>query len=126
MKVAVPTRDGHVDDHFGHCDHYTVFTVEENKIVNEETLPSPQGCGCKSGVAKVLRDLGVEVMLAGSMGDGAKNKLEEQGISVIRGCSGAVGTLMKTYLAGYVLDSGTGCSSHEHHHECGHHECGNG
>lgn len=125
MKVAVPTRDRRVDDHFGHCDHYTVFTVEDNKIISEETLPSPQGCGCKSGVAKVLQEIGVKVMLAGSMGDGAKSKLEEQGIAVIRGCSGDVETLMKTYLAGYILDSGVGCASHDHHHECSHHECDN-
>jgi len=27
MKVAVPTRGNMVDDHFGHCEAYTVFTV---------------------------------------------------------------------------------------------------
>ena len=31
MKVAVPTRDGRVDDHFGHCDHYTIYTIENNE-----------------------------------------------------------------------------------------------
>ena len=25
MKIAVPTRDGHIDDHFGHCAYYTIF-----------------------------------------------------------------------------------------------------
>ena len=35
MKVAVPTRDERVDDHFGHCDHYTIFTIEDNKVVLE-------------------------------------------------------------------------------------------
>ena len=29
MKIAVPTRDERVDDHFGHCDHYTIFTIED-------------------------------------------------------------------------------------------------
>ena len=32
MKIAVPTRDERVDDHFGHCDHYTIFTIENDKI----------------------------------------------------------------------------------------------
>ena len=53
-KIAVPTRDEHIDDHFGHCDHYTIYTVSENRIVSKQTLPSPQGCGCKSGIAAEL------------------------------------------------------------------------
>ena len=70
MKIAVPTRDGAVDSHFGHCAYFTVFTVNDQKqITGRETLPAPQGCGCKSGVATVLHDMGVEVMLAGNMGD---------------------------------------------------------
>ena len=42
MKIAVPTRDGHVDDHFGHCDHYTIYTIENKQILSRENLPSPQ------------------------------------------------------------------------------------
>ena len=45
MKLAIPTRDGRVDDHFGHCDHYTIFTIDGKQIISREDLPSPQGCG---------------------------------------------------------------------------------
>ena len=42
MKIAIPTRNNEVDDHFGHCEAYTVLTIGENKnVVNVETLPSP-------------------------------------------------------------------------------------
>lgn len=120
MKIAIPTRDGRVDDHFGHCDHYTLFTVDDNKnITAEETLPSPEGCGCKSNIASVLREKGVTVMLAGSMGDGALNVLNGQGIRVLRGCQGSVRSLAEAYLKGFVLDSGEGC----HHHGEGGHQC---
>lgn len=48
MKIAVPTRAYAVDDHFGHCEAYTIFTIDENKNIKSiESLPSPQGCGCK-------------------------------------------------------------------------------
>ena len=117
MKIAVPTRDERVDDHFGHCDHYTIFTVENNEVINRETLASPQGCGCKSGIAADLQELGVVMMLAGNMGEGAKNKLNAHNINVIRGCSGNVDELVKSYLDGKVVDSGLGCSEHE----CGDH-----
>ena len=42
MKIAVPTRGNLVDDHFGHCEAYTVFDIDENKkIIHSEMLPSP-------------------------------------------------------------------------------------
>lgn len=120
MKIAVPTRDNRVDDHFGHCDHYTIFTIEQGAIAERTTLPSPQGCGCKSGIATTLAEMGVEVMLAGNMGDGAKCKLADSGITVKRGCSGEVESLVERYLAGEIDDSGESCSAHGAGHECSH------
>ena len=32
MKIAVPTRDGRVDDHFGHCAYYSIFDVIDGKV----------------------------------------------------------------------------------------------
>ena len=113
MKIAVPTRDERVDDHFGHCDHYTIFTIEDNKVISRETMASPQGCGCKSGIAADLQDLGVIMMLAGNMGEGAKSKLNAHNIDVIRGCSGNVDELVESYLKGEIKDSGIVCSEHE-------------
>lgn len=115
MKIAVPTRDGRVDDHFGHCAYYTIFDVIDGKIVNESRMASPEGCGCKSGIAPVLRQMGVSVMLAGNMGQGARNVLEAQRIQVIRGCSGDVHELAEAFLAGNVSDNGESCSHHDCH-----------
>lgn len=115
MKIAVPTRENNVDNHFGHCDHYTIFTILDGVVKMKEILPSPQGCGCKSGVVFDLCRKGVKVMLAGNMGDGAKNVLESNGIKVVRGQSGNVDELVAAYLAGNVSDSGESCSHHECH-----------
>ena len=62
MKIAIPTRDCRIDDHFGHCDHYTIYTIENKTIAAREELPSPQGCGCKSGIAADLQRLGVTAL----------------------------------------------------------------
>lgn len=65
IKIAIPTRDKVVDDHFGHCDHYTVFTVDDQKnLISSERLDSPQGCGCKSNIASVMQEMGITIMLA--------------------------------------------------------------
>lgn len=117
MKIAVPTKGGVVDNHFGHCDHYTIFTVNDGEIKFKEILPSPKGCGCKSGIVLVLRQKGVGVMLAGNIGEGAKNVLESNDIVVVRGCSGDIDKLVMDYLAGKVSDNGELCN----HHDCGNH-----
>ena len=118
MKIAVPTRDGVIDDHFGHCAYYTIFDIENNEIVATSRLDSPEGCGCKSNIASVMQEMGIEIMLAGNMGQGAKNKLESHNIQVIRGCKGNIEMVVRAYLIGLIKDSGEGCS----HHECGSHE----
>lgn len=117
MKIALPTRDGHIDDHFGHCDHYTIATIEGRKLVSTEDLPSPQGCGCKSDIAPKLARMGVRVLLAGNMGDGALNVLTSNGIQVIRGCSGSIEDVLAAYLADTLKDNQIACN----HHECAHH-----
>lgn len=125
MKIAIPTRNNQVDEHFGHCEFYTIFTIGEgNKIVDVENLPSPKGCGCKSDIAYVLKEQGVTVLLAGNMGAGALNVLNKQGIKVFRGSTGDVRKLTEAYLQGKVNDSGLGCESHENHHgQGGDHVC---
>ena len=115
MKIAIPTCDGRVDDHFGHCKEYTVYTVENKQITGTETVPSPEGCGCKSNIAFTLRQMGVNVMLAGNMGQGAKNVLEAQRIEVIRGCSGKIEDLVTSFLNGEVRDNGEVCDHHDCH-----------
>lgn len=118
MKIALPSKNNEIDSHFGHCDYFTVFTVDKasNSITSQEKVESPAGCGCKSNIASTLADKGVTLMLAGNMGDGAVRVLENSGISVVRGCSGNIDTVANEWLKGNVADSGQGC----HAHECNH------
>lgn len=121
-KIAIPTRGNVVDDHFGHCEFYTIYTVDnKNNIAETEFYEAPQGCGCKSNVSTVLREKGVSVLLAGNMGQGAVNKISGEGIQVVRGCSGDVAQLANTYLKGFIVDSGLLCDHHgEDGHTCSH------
>lgn len=124
MKIALPSRQNMIDDHFGHCEYFTVFTVDQAKkeILSEETVAAPSGCGCKSNIAQTLAAKGVEVMLAGNMGDGAVNVLKQSGITVLRGCSGEIRSVAASWLNGSLTDSGDSCSHHHHHHHGCHHE----
>ncbi|MDP4268184.1 MAG: NifB/NifX family molybdenum-iron cluster-binding protein [Bacteroidota bacterium] len=123
MKIAVPTNQNNlIDGHFGHCEFYTIFTInEDKKIVKKELLDSPQGCGCKSNIAEILKDQGVTLMLVGGIGQGAVNVLAYSGVDVIMGCSGDVTENVNNFLAGNLFNSGEVCSHHEHGESCGHH-----
>ncbi len=119
MKIAIPTRDGMVDSHFGHCSYYTIVEVSDNnEIVSTSTLESPEGCGCKSNIANQMQEMGIRLMLAGNIGEGAINKLTSCGIDVIKGCQGDVMKLANDYLAGNIKDNPQVCD----HHDCGHHD----
>ena len=120
-KIAIPTIGNMVDNHFGHCEMYTIITADDKNIItNKEIMPSPQGCGCKSNIAAVFQNIGVKTMLAGGIGEGAINVLKNHGIDVIRGCSGEVTSLVEQYLKGTLVDSGVSCLQHEHHSGEGH------
>jgi predicted Fe-Mo cluster-binding NifX family protein len=115
MKIALPSRQNQVDEHFGHCEYFTVFTVnDKNEILSEETVSSPANCGCKSDIAQTLEQMGVKMMLAGNMGQGAVNVLNGCGIDVLRGCAGGVREVTEKWLTGVLADSGLACSLHEH------------
>lgn len=120
MKIAFPTKNSMIDDHFGHCQYYTIFEIENGLVKSSEKLPSPNGCGCKSDIAQKLQKMGVSLMIAGNMGDGAKNKLNGCDIEVIRGCHGNIEDVLQQYIKGEIKDSGFACASHNEHHECHH------
>jgi predicted Fe-Mo cluster-binding NifX family protein len=128
MKIAVPvTSTNQVDGHFGHCEFYSIYNIsDEGKISEIRTIPSFQGCGCKSNIAGVLAVDGVTIMLAGGIGSGAINVLNNAGIDVIRGCEGDAAEVVKSFVAGSISDSGESCHQHAAHqgersgHECSH------
>lgn len=126
MKIAVPvTSDNNLDSHFGHCEYFNIYIVNSTgKADAVKRIPSTDGCGCKSGIASVLASEGVTVMLAGGIGNGAVNVLKNNGIEVIRGCSGSPDELVNLYAGGKLADDGVNCIQHDHHHSGhGSHSC---
>jgi predicted Fe-Mo cluster-binding NifX family protein len=118
-KIAIPTKGGMVDEHFGHCESFTIVSVDEAKTVtgSESFTPPPQ-CGCKSDLIPTLLSMGVSVLVAGNMGEGAVMRLRQSGIQVFRGAAGPVDAAVAAYLAGNLADRDELCQHHGH--ECGH------
>src|SRR5512140_2658058 len=102
MKIAVPiTSENQVNGHLGQSESYGIFSVSDNnEITGMHTVPTADGCGCRSDIASDLAADGVTVLIAGGIGGGATNKFTSNGISVIRGWSGDATAVVKLYLAG--------------------------
>ena len=41
-KIAVPTANGLLSPHFGGSEYFSIFNIENNKIISEEILPTPE------------------------------------------------------------------------------------
>ena len=116
MKVAVPARADQVDGHFGHCEHFDVFTLDAGKkVAGVQRVDPGAGCGCKSNIASVLARMGVTHMVAGNMGDGAVHVLRANGIEVTRGASGNAREAVEAFAAGTLSDSAESCAGHGDH-----------
>jgi Uncharacterized conserved protein len=119
-KVAIPTRSGSVDEHFGHCESFTIYTVDEAmQVTNTEAFTPPASCGCKSNLIPTLVEMGVSVLIAGNMGEGAVMRLRQAGLKVYRGNNGDVRAALQTWLDGKLTDKQVICLEHADH-ECGH------
>lgn len=120
MKIAVPTVGNQVDQHFGHCEKFSVFTVKDQAIAAVEYMDSPAGCGCKSNMAATLAQNGVKVLIAGGIGNGAVNVLTANGIETIKGASGTAKAAVEAFLQGALQDQGDICQAHGADHVCHH------
>ena len=128
MKIAVTYENGQVFQHFGHTEQFKLYEMEEGKI-KETRIVDTEGSG-HGALAGFLQNLGVEVLLCGGIGQGAKNALAEQNIQVFGGVAGSADEAVEAYLKGSLAyDPDVVCSHHGHHeghgqeHSCGHGSC---
>lgn len=78
MKIAVAYEDGQVFQHFGHTKQFKIYTVE-GVAVEGSAMADPSGSG-HSALAGFLVGRGVDALICGGIGMGARNALAEAGI----------------------------------------------
>lgn len=125
MKIAVTYENEQVFQHFGHTEQFKVYEVEDGRIISTEIVDTNgQGHGALAGF---LLGGGVDVLICGGIGGGARNALAEAGIRLYPGATGDADAQVESFLKGQlVYDPNTMCSHHSHEegHSCGDHGCG--
>lgn len=108
-KIAIPMADGELCMHFGHCQQFRVFHTGINGIEKYEDLtPPPHEPGV---IPAFLAENGVELVIAGGMGQRAQNIFMQHGIQVVVGANGKAEELVQHALNG-TLVSGENCCDH--------------
>ena len=96
MKIAVTYENGNVFQHFGHSEHFKIYDVTDGKIVGEQVVDT-NGSG-HGALAGFLKDNGVNVLICGGIGGGAKMALAEAGIELYGGVSGEADSVVLDFL----------------------------
>ncbi len=123
MKIAVTYADGQVFQHFGHCQQFKLYDAQEGKIVSSQVV-SAAGSG-HGALAGFLKDRGVDVLICGGIGAGARTALAEAGIRLYPGAAGGADACAAALLSGTLAyDPDTQCAHHEEDHQCRSGSCG--
>ena len=126
MRIAVTFENGNVFQHFGHTEQFKIYDVENGQITKEQVADT-NGSG-HGALAGFLTELGVDTLICGGIGMGAKNALADAGINLYGGVTGDADEAVKALIEGNLAyNPDIQCSHHgEGHHGEGHHggHCG--
>ena len=88
MMIAIPTVNREVCMHFGHCDQFALVEVDKASsaiLKVDYVTPPPHEPGV---LPRWLHEKGVNVVIAGGMGQRAHKLFVENGIEVVVGANG--------------------------------------
>lgn len=120
MKIAIPTQNQQVWQHFGRSPEFTIFTIEENQVVKKEILAA-NGAGHTDLILLLKRNF-VNVLICGGLGSCAVECAQANHIEVLSGTSGKAEDVLQQYLNG-TLNAGNTATC-DHHHDHSHdHDC---
>jgi ATP-binding protein involved in chromosome partitioning len=99
MRIAVPLAQGKLSLHFGHCDQFAIFDIDDktSKVLNrKEATPPAHAPGV---LPKWLHENNISVIIAGGMGQRAQQLFVQNNIKVVIGASDqAPEELVSAYL----------------------------
>lgn len=112
MKIAIPTEGNNVSSHFGKCEQFTIAEIVGSTLKSRSLIST---AGNQHGLLPgFLAEHGVDIVIAGGMGDGAKEKLITNNIEIITGAKGKIDEVLDSYLSGKLKSGDSGCSAHDH------------
>ncbi len=106
---AIPALNGQLTQHFGHCESFALVATENGIIIGEEWITPPVH---QPGVyPKFLSELGVQVVIAGGMGQKAQDLFTQNNIQVCVGVEpDSPKKLVQKYMDEALVTGGNQCT----------------
>ena len=96
-RFAIPTVNEKLTAHFGHCENFANVDAKENEIIGQTLINPPVH---KPGVyPRFLAEQGVDVIIAGGMGQKAQDLFAQNNIQV---CIGVPSEEPKVLVSKYI------------------------
>jgi len=110
MRIAMPIAQGQLCMHFGHCEEFAFFDVEDGQIKGKQMLtPPPHAPGV---IPQWVHEQGATMVIAGGMGSRAVSLFEQQGVHVIVGAPGHTPEEVVTAYLNGTLKTGENVCDH--------------
>jgi predicted Fe-Mo cluster-binding NifX family protein len=113
MRLAIAVSGEEVARHFGHCDFFQVFNIENKKVISEEKIINPPHQ--KGLLPNFLKENNINAVITGNLGSLAVTNLENLGIIPIRGVKGKISKVIKAFIDESLVSTDEICEEHEHH-----------
>jgi predicted Fe-Mo cluster-binding NifX family protein len=113
MRIAITSNsnlgiDAKIFDHFGHTPYFTIVDIHNDLVKKTIIVGNPFVEHHQPGeVPSFLAEKDVNIIIAGGMGEKAKQMFNAKGIEVITGTSGSVGDVIDLYLKGKLQNDPT-------------------
>lgn len=112
IRIAIPTAEGKLCQHFGHCQQFALIDVDtagKSIVATTMETPPPHEPGL---LPKWIAERNVKLVIAGGMGARAQSLFTEAGVKVIVGAqSDTHENVIASYLSGN-LTTGTNTCDH--------------
>jgi predicted Fe-Mo cluster-binding NifX family protein len=110
-RIAIPVNGNQLSPHFGHCEKFGIFDIEDNRLVSETLVPAPPH---EPGLLpKWLAAKGVNEIIAGGMGQRAIQLFEQHNVTVNLGvrAQGDYQSIVDQYIR-QTLETGDNSCDH--------------
>lgn len=120
-KIAVTYENGEIFQHFGRTPQFLIYEFYDDGYRTSVVDTNGTGHGALAGF---LKDLDVDTVICGGVGQGMLMNLQSMGISCYGGVQGSAEEAVEKFIRGELeYDPDVHCDcDHDHDHE-DHHHC---
>ena len=114
MKIAVTYDNVMIFQPFGKTQFMKIYDIDDNGEIQRVHIES-MGKHSHHGIAGYIKEIGVDTLICGGLGQGAVDSLEAAGIKIYAGNTGNADTAVIKFLKGEIKENSKANCTHHHH-----------